>query len=230
MSFLKTLTTLAVGFAAAKGYDKFRKAGGMEGMQDMLKGAGQGPLADQLGQMAEKMGIPGGAQGVKDMLARAGGATGDAMKAGEEGLAGLIAAMQGTAKAGTEMFEKIMGQMTGGAGQAASEETARLMIRAMLMGAKADGSIDEEEKAKITAMLKDASPEEIAFVQAELDAPIDIAALARDAGEALKLQVYTAAATAMKADSPAETAFLDQLAAALGLDAAARAKVHGVVV
>jgi uncharacterized membrane protein YebE (DUF533 family) len=224
MSFLKTLATLAVGFAAAKGYDKFQKSGGLAGMKEAMKKPGEpGGMADQIAAMAEKMGVPGGAQGVKDMLARAGGAAEGAVKAGEAGLGSLIAMMQGSARAGAEMFEKTLGQMPGGSGAAAmTEANAKLMIRAMIMAAKADGTVDSEEKARIMALLGDASEDELAYVQAQLDAPIDITALAAETSEAMRVQIFGAAAMAMRSDTPAEAAFLDQLAAALGIDAEAR--------
>ena len=57
MSFVKTLATLAVGFAAARGVDKFRKMGGLDGMKDAMRGAGApGGIADQMGDMADKFG------------------------------------------------------------------------------------------------------------------------------------------------------------------------------
>ena len=73
MSFVKTLATLAVGFAAAKGVEKFRQAGGVTGMKDALRGAstGQSGMADQMGAMADKYGVPGGADAVRDMFAEA---------------------------------------------------------------------------------------------------------------------------------------------------------------
>ena len=45
MSFVKTLATLAIGFAAAKGFDKYRKMGGMDGVQDALRKSGEPGLA-----------------------------------------------------------------------------------------------------------------------------------------------------------------------------------------
>ena len=37
MSFVRTLATLAAGFAAAKGYDKYKDMGGMPGVQDAMR-------------------------------------------------------------------------------------------------------------------------------------------------------------------------------------------------
>ena len=59
MSFVRTLATLAAGFAAAKGVDHFRKMGGMAGVQEAMAGnPAMAGLAGQMGAMMEKMGIP----------------------------------------------------------------------------------------------------------------------------------------------------------------------------
>ena len=70
------------------------------------------------------------------------------------------------------------------------EENAKLMIRAMIQAAKADGEIDLEEQQKILAKLGEIGPEERAFVEAEMRKPVDIMGLAQDTGDAMKAQVY----------------------------------------
>jgi hypothetical protein len=60
----------------------------------------------------------------------------------------------------------------------ALEENAKLMIRAMIQAAKADGEIDAEEWDRIQARLGDLEPEEKAFVEAEMAKPVDIGARA----------------------------------------------------
>ncbi|MEZ5686546.1 MAG: hypothetical protein R3D78_11935 [Paracoccaceae bacterium] len=103
MSFVKTLATLAVGFAAAKGVDKFRKMGGMDGMKDALRNAGAaGGIADQMGDMAEKFGMPGGKETVRDMFNRFGAQAATATEATEAGLGTLMNAMTGAAAAGAK--------------------------------------------------------------------------------------------------------------------------------
>lgn len=106
-----------------------------------------------------------------------------------------------------------------------AEENAKLMIRAMIQAAKADGAIDETERATILSHLKDASDEEIAFVQAELDAPVDVAGLAAAVNETARAQVYSAALMAITVDTDAEKAYLKGLAQ-LGLDDATVATIH----
>jgi uncharacterized membrane protein YebE (DUF533 family) len=228
MSFIKTLATLAVGFAAAKGVEKFRGAGGLQGMKDQMRGAGApGGMVDQMGAMADKLGIPGGSAAVRDMMSKLGPNAAQMTEQAEAGLGSLIAAMTGAATVGAKNMGEMMGALTGAtpAGPMA-EENARLMIRAMIQAAKADGEIDAQERDTILSHLSDASDEEIAFVKAELDAPLDIAGLAAAVGETARTQVYSAALMAISVDTDAERAYLRGLATALHLDDATVAAIH----
>ncbi|MEO1788592.1 MAG: DUF533 domain-containing protein, partial [Pseudomonadota bacterium] len=103
---------------------------------------------------------------------------------------------------------------------------AKLMIRAMIQAAKADGEIDEGERDRILEYLGDLDAEEKAFVEAELAAPIDANALAADTGDAMKAQVYAMSLMAVKVDSTSEVDYLNGLANALGLSDDTRARVH----
>ena len=228
MSFMKTLATLAVGFAAAKGVDKVRKMGGMDGVRDAMRKAGdEGGMADQMGQMAEKFGVPGGADAIRKMMSTFGAQAADASEATEAGLGSLFSAMGGAAAAGAGGLSDMFATMTEGTpiGEA-TEENAKLMIRAMIMAAKSDGEIDAEERTKILDHLTDASQEEIDFVQGELDAPVDPTALAKDVTEETKAKVYAAALMAISVDTDAERTFLKALAAAVQLDAAKQTEIH----
>ena len=146
------------------------------------------------------------------------------------GLSGLMAAMGGAAAAGTasatEMFDSLAGNK---AASATTEENARLMIRAMIQAAKADGEIDEEEKDKILEHLEGASDEEIAFVREELGRPLDLPGLLEATSEAARAQVYAMSAMAIRVDSDAERSYLDNLAQGLGLDDAAQARIRGAM-
>ncbi len=231
MSFVKTLATLAIGFAAAKGVDKFRKSGGMEGMKDALRSAGEpGGMGDQVATMAEKMGVPGGKDAVLNMMKQFGGQAAQATEATEAGLGNLMTAMTGAATAGATGLADMFGSLTEGTAVGAmSEENAKLMIRAMIQAAKADGEIDAEERAKIMDHLGDASKEEVAFVSAALDAEVDAAALAQDVGDNAKAQVYSSALMAIQVDTEAEKQYLANLSAALGLDATQVAQIHAAM-
>ena len=224
MSFMKALASVAVGFAAAKGIEKYKKMGGMTGLQDMMQGAGGGFGLDQLGKMAEQFGMPGGAAGLQEMF----GKLGTTNMAGAAGLGGLMNAMQSAAKTGSQqtvgMMETVLKGTPGGA---AMEEQAKLMLRAMIQAAKADGELDAHEKETILGELgDDISDEERAFVQEQMNAPIDVIGLAADAGAPLKTQIYATSLAAIRLDKEKEASYLRQLATALGLSDAQRDQIH----
>lgn len=236
MSFMRTLATVAVGFAAAKGYDKYKQMGGMAGLQKMMEGAGGKdgaagiPGMGDLQKLSERMGLGnlmGGAGGGQNPLSSVMDGLGQSQAAGAAGLGGLMAAMQGAASASGQQADQMVEAMFGGTPAAeAMEENAKLMLRAMIQAAKADGEIDAEERAKILDQLGEVSPEERAFVEAELAAPLDIQGLAQDTSDAMKAQVYATSLMAIEVDKQAEAAYLAQLAAALGLPDEVRDRMH----
>ena len=226
MSFVRTLATLAVGYAAAKGVQNFSRMGGMAGMKQAL---GSNPalagMQDQMGAMMEKFGVPGGANAFQNMGGQMAGAAG--AMGGMAGLGGLMSAFGGAAAAGTEQTAEMMDVMAGNkVASTAVEENAKLMIRAMLQAAKADGEIDADEQAKIMEHLADAGPEEKAFVEEELAKPVDPMALAADTSEQMKAQVYATSLMAVKVDTMKEAEYMNTLAAALGLSEETKAQVH----
>lgn len=223
MSFMKTLASVAIGFAAAKGMDKYQKMGGMAGLQDMMQGGGFG--MDQLGKMADQFGLPGGAAGLQDMMGKM-GLGGNA--AGAAGLGGLLNAMQGAAKTANQQAGDMMETVFSGTpAGAAMEEQAKLMLRAMIQAAKADGELDEQEQEIILGELgDDVTDEERAFVQEQLNAPIDVMGLAADSGAPLKIQIYATSLAAIRLDNTREASYLRQLSTALGLSDAERDQIH----
>ena len=250
MSFMRTLATVAVGFAAAKGVEKYKQMGGMAGLQQMMQQGGAGgaeiPGMGDLGKIAEQMGLGplmqglggagqgGAAQGGANPLQQMMGAFMDSMQggqaAGAAGLGGLMAALQGAASAGGQNVDQLMKAMTGAApATQMMEDSAKLMLRAMIQAAKADGEIDPTEKAKILEALGDVSPEERAFVQAELDAPLDVVGLAQDTTEQMRAQVYATSLMAIHVDNQREIAYLAQLAQALGLSPQMRDRMHAAM-
>lgn len=231
MSFMGTLAKVAVGFAAAKGIDKYSKMGGMAGMEDMFRGAaGSGGMVDQIAGMAQKMGMPGGGKAVQDMMGSLGLGGGGANDAAAAGFGGLMSAMGGAAAATGQQMDTVMdGMFANTPASVAAETNAKLMIKAMIQAAKADGEIDPEEQAKILDAVQDAPPEEVAFVREQLAAPVDVASLASEAGENAKAQVYSTSLMAIRVDNEQEATYLRQLSAALGLSDEARDRVHAAM-
>ncbi len=228
MSFVRTLATLAAGFAAAKGVEQYKKMGGMAGLketlgnQDALSG-----MTDQVDQMMAKIGIPGAGQQLKGLMDQM---TANVDRGGEAtmaGLGGLMAALGGSAAAGTSSAAEMIDSLTGNTTASTTvEDNAKLMIRAMIQAAKADGEIDDAEKDKIIEHLQGASEDEIAYVQEQLAAPLDLESLVADTSEHARAQVYAMSAMTIRVDSAAERSYLDALASGLGLSDATQARIH----
>jgi uncharacterized membrane protein YebE (DUF533 family) len=113
----------------------------------------------------------------------------------------------------------------------ASPETEKLLVRAMIAAAKADGHVDQAEMRKIIGRVEEGgvSDAEKSFVMSELAAPVDVAALAAEArspGQAA--EVYAASLIAIDADSEAERQHLRALAQALRLDRETVAQLHAM--
>jgi uncharacterized membrane protein YebE (DUF533 family) len=108
-------------------------------------------------------------------------------------------------------------------------ETEQLVLLAMISAAKADGAFDEAEIQRIVRHIDDdgVSQTEKQFLHTELRTPLDVQALVEAVpNQAVAAQVYGASLLAMDIDTQAERAYLRQLAAALGLDAGAVARLH----
>lgn len=194
--------------------------------------AATGGLGGLLEQLAGKGGTGGGLNDLLGSLAK-GGALG--------GLLGGLAGAAGGAVAGRHAapaqdgpgFGESLNQSLRNFGEPDSppaphqEAAAALMLRAMIQAAKADGTIDEGERAKLLGTLQDASDEEMAFVKAELAAQVDIAGLAAQVPDGLQAQVYAMSVMAITLDNPTEAQYLHQFATALGLAPGVINDIHG---
>lgn len=202
-------------------------------------GAGGGGLADRARDFITKDQVGGmsGAQlGGIGALAGAilGGGAGGAARGGALAVLGTLAL---TALRNAQTRPSAQQQAdAGGLGVEPHEITAlaspaaeKLMVRAMISAAKADGQVDHAEMQKIAGKIGDdgVTAEEKAFVMSELAAPVDIDALAAEArGPAQAAEVYAASLIAIDIDSEAERAYLRRLADALRLDPATVAQLH----
>ncbi len=110
------------------------------------------------------------------------------------------------------------------------QKLAKATLIAMIQAAKADGAIDDAERAAILGRLGHVDGEAQAFLDAELAAPIDLdrlAALAVTTEE--KVHLYAASLLAIDPDQVSETAYLAALADKLGLDATLVAEITAQV-
>jgi len=113
--------------------------------------------------------------------------------------------------------------------EAAQDDLGKALVRAMIAAAKADGKIDATEKEQIFARLNDMplDADAKAFVFDELSAPLDIDKVVSGAKTPEQAaEVYAASLVAIEADTAAEKAYLQMLAARLGLDEAFVSEVH----
>ena len=103
---------------------------------------------------------------------------------------------------------------------AVGNDFALSLVRVMIAAARADGHIDDAERAHIQdkLALSGIGEDAMAFLADELAKPVDLDALVNSAStEAQKVELFTAARLAIEPDSRAERGFLDLLAGRLGL-------------
>ena len=113
--------------------------------------------------------------------------------------------------------------------EAAQEELAVLLLKAMVAAAKADGHIDADERAHISGRLKamNLSAEDQAFLQRELSKPVDLDAFAAAAPTPeVASEIYLASLLVIDVDHEAERQYLAALAGRLDLKPALVAELH----
>ncbi|WP_246505185.1 tellurite resistance TerB family protein [Microvirga antarctica] len=106
---------------------------------------------------------------------------------------------------------------------APTDDDARLLLRAMVAAAAADGQIDDNERTRITKGLVDAGidPEASRWLEDEMASPADVDELAEPVNDPdLAARVYAAARITIDPDTLQERDFLQRLALALDLDPA----------
>jgi uncharacterized membrane protein YebE (DUF533 family) len=94
------------------------------------------------------------------------------------------------------------------------------LVRVMIAAARADGHVDDAERARIhdKLALSGLGDDAVAFLDRALAEPVDMDTLVASAKtEAQKVEMFTAARLAIDPDTRAERGFLDLLAGRLGL-------------
>lgn len=225
MSLMNMVTKVAIGFALAKGMNAVQKSGGLGKMMEGLKGGAANSLGGAAGAGA---GGTGGAAsgGLGGMLGNLGGGAGAGGLGGIGGLLGGMAAARGGAETGGESLEDLLSRDTPKE-EPPVEDSAGLMIRAMVMAARCDGEIDANERETLMATIgEDATEADMAFVRGALEAPVSARTLADDTPEGLETQVYSMSVMAIEPDHPEEAKYLHELATALGIGQATVNEIH----
>jgi uncharacterized membrane protein YebE (DUF533 family) len=112
----------------------------------------------------------------------------------------------------------------------AQERRGLEIMQAMIMAARADGHIDARERAQLSEAIEKLGADDDlhAWIQQQFDAPPDAGALAANADSPqARREIYLVSAIMVDEQNPMERAWLDQLAAALGLDKAMAAELEG---
>lgn len=237
-----------------QGRSRLDHAVGAGGIGDVLGGllggraaGGGGGMGGGLGDLLG--GVLGGgrggsaAGGLGDLLGGllGGGATGSAgarSGGGNAGMAILATIAMAALKNWTDGRRAQAAMAPDTAGFAAPElesmtapATEELVVRAMISAAKADGEVSEDEIQRIVGRVgaDGLSEEEKQFLIAELRRPLDLAALVAEVpNEMVAAEVYAASLLAIQLDTPAEAAYLRQLAQALRLDGATLSRLHEI--
>jgi len=250
---LGTLAKVAVGAMIAKGVSGAMRGGGAGGgLGGLLGGAmgnaaggrtGGGGLGGMLG------GLAGGQQGGQQQgggLGGLGGLLSGQQQGGQAGgaaggLGGLLESLggaQGGVQGGQEQQQPQQGGFgdlfnTALAGEPqpdpAAEQQAEIMLRAMLMAARADGQIDAAEQEKITGNLGDIEEDEANFIREEMANPTSLEAFVPTVPKGMEQQVYLMSLIAIDLDTQEEAQYLDKLAKSLNIDQATSNAIHAKV-
>jgi uncharacterized membrane protein YebE (DUF533 family) len=219
-------------------------------LQDMLGGlmggsaGASGGLGGLLNQLGGSSGASGGLGGLLNQLGGAGGssASGGGLGgllgglAGAAGAGGLMAGLGGSTSGKPEREEADFGAVLNSQFDANptpaiqpsqdQEVLAALMIAAMIQAAKSDGTFDQAEREKLLSHLGDVDAEEAAFVNARMDAPVDVDGLVAQTPEGMEAQVYAMSLLAIDLDTQDEAQYLHQLAKGYGMKPAAVNEIH----
>lgn len=209
--------------------------GGGGGLGGMLGGAlggggGAGGLAGGLGSLL------GGAQ-QQDQGAQGGGLGGllggQSQQGGAGGLGGLLDSLGGGAggAAGGSLGGMLNAQLTGQQEaepepQAAQEEEAKILIRAMLNSAKCDGNFDAAEQEKILKQMGDISQEDADFIHDEINQPLDVQGFISSVPGPMQQQAYLMSLLAIDLDTQEEAQYLDQLVKGFGMSEQQSNEIH----
>lgn len=110
--------------------------------------------------------------------------------------------------------------------EAAMNEQSKILVRAMVNAAKSDGQVNKQEQDKILQQLDHVSQEEINFLRAEFDKPLDVRDFTWSVPQGMEEQVYTISLIAIDLDEQKEANYLADLAHGLRLDTARCNEIH----
>ena len=240
MSLKRMITKVALAFAAKKGVEMFRDAGGVNGMRDLLAGSQQN-VGTQRGGMQGRFGDTraSAAGGLGNLLESLGVAA--ATNGREAGMNGQLAGARGSVGAIFGQLASAMGntdrptdvesltRVDQHANAPLDTKTAQAIIRAMVQTARADGQIDDDEREALLQLQDDADEAEREILRDALSEPVDAQSVADDAPEHAVMDIYAAALLVATPINAEERAYLNRLADALGLAPKARQRIENTM-
>lgn len=202
--------------------------GMLSGLSQQLGGGSSGQGGGSSSGFDVKSLLGGGAMGMLVGSKRGRSMGGKALKYGAIAGVGVLAwkAWQSsqTAKNGNAQQEAAQtaaeGERVDVLSGESQERRSLELLQAMIMAARADGHIDEQEQALITEQIDalGADQEMHNWVEQQLKAPLDAEALAREADSPQAArEMYLMSVAVADDQNPMERAWLDQLASALNL-------------
>lgn len=239
MSMKSMLTKVALAFAAKKGVEAFRNAGGIEGLRASLAGTnfsrqGRGDMSAGLGARgtADMQDLGHIMNTVKEAGARDGREAGmtqhqSPLQGSLGTLFGGLAAAFGSRPRAQDAAKEL--NLLFADDDTKSDSAERALLRAMVHMARCDGTIDATEQTALLNALQDATPDERAILQEALREPVDAKAIAAETPEKSRREVYAAALLLGEPDVAREHDFLQELAEALGLDRGEVSDLHSAI-
>ncbi|WP_037294070.1 tellurite resistance TerB family protein [Roseobacter sp. CCS2] len=231
MSIKRMVTKLALAFAAKKGMDAVRSAGGLEGIKNALQNRDAQPTSSQTAHSRGDVEPAGSPDILSSILGSLNGAN----------------TTQRTESTSImdQSFGSMLGTLASALGHRSDTETAAAdveaemssetldtdaesgpVLRAMVQMARADGAISDAEQQTLMEILDDATTQEKATLRNAMQEPIDPNAIAADTPAHARKEVYSGALLVGNPDTFAEKKFLSELAAALGLTHEEVSRLH----
>lgn len=199
-----------------------QSGGGLGGLGGLLGGLLGGAGANSAGGLGGLLGglggLLGGASTASPSQSRSGGTNYAALAS-----LGMMAfqayqAWQAQQASAPQQALQTVNQLSG----AEAEKHSHAILRALIAAAKADGKIDEQEQKMIGAEIgrHTDEPELQEWLNQEVAKPLNAADVAESAtNPAIAAEMYLASVMLVNDQQPAERAYLDELAAALKIDA-----------
>ncbi len=209
-------------------------SGALEQVQDRLQGTGASGYIGKAREIVEQnpAGTTAALGGLAALLLGTKGGREATMKAvklgGLAAIGGLAYKAYRNYQEGRPLTEGVPGleQLTaapsesGFSEEALTDESALLLVRAMIATAAADGDVDPSERARIIGELKEGGldAQAVEFLEAEIQHPASIEEIAKGVGSSKELGLEVYATAHLVASSEPEMRFLQRLAEALALD------------